>query len=164
MIKQWYNSISSIKITDFFRIGDWYMRNKLNKRGKLQCICVICCMVIAFFVSETNVNAAINLQASSQVVITKQPESVNAATGRQFTLKVEAEGTGLKYKWQAQKPGESSWADFSDTTASLTRTMSSTYNGWKIRCIVTDGNGNNVISDVITVIMINNEDWELPIM
>ena len=42
--------------------------------------------------------------------------------------------------------------------------MSSTYNGWKIRCIVTDGNGNNVISDVITVIMINNEDWELPIM
>lgn len=45
------------------------MRNKLNKRGKLQCICVICCMVIAFFVSETNVNAAINLQASSQVVM-----------------------------------------------------------------------------------------------
>ena len=230
------------------------MRNKLNKRGKLQCICVICCMVIAFFVSETNVNAAISLQASAQVVITKQPESVNAATGkqftlkveaegtnlkykwqaqkndsgawtdfrdttpsltrtmssiydgwkircivtdengnsitseaatvkltagpeitkqpqsvnaangRQFTLKVEAEGTGLKYKWQAQKPGESSWADFRDTTASLTRTMSSTYNGWKIRCVVTDGNGNNVISDVITVIMINNEDWELPIM
>ena len=96
--------------------------------------------------------------------ITKQPQSVNAANGRQFTLKVEAEGTGLKYKWQAQKPGESSWSDFSDTTASLTRTMSSTYNGWKIRCIVTDGNGNNVISDVITVIMINNEDWELPIM
>ena len=28
--------------------------------------------------------------------------------GRLFTLKVEAEGTGLKYKWQAQKPGESS--------------------------------------------------------
>ena len=32
-------------------------------------------------------------------------------------MKVEAEGTGLKYKWQAQKPGESSWSDFNDTTA-----------------------------------------------
>ena len=29
--------------------------------------------------------------------------------------------------------------------------MSSTYNGWKIRCIVTDGNGNNVTSNVATV-------------
>ena len=97
-------------------------------------------------------------------VITKQPQSVNEANGKQFTLKVEATGTGLKYKWQAQRTGESSWADFSDTTATLTRTMSSTYNGWKIRCIVTDANGNSVISDVATIIMINNEDWELPIM
>ena len=155
MIKQWYNSISSIKITDFFRIGDWYMRNKLNKRGKLQCICVICCMVIAFFVSETNVNAAINLQASSQVVITKQPESVNAATGKQFILKVEAEGTNLKYKWQAQKTESGEWTDFRDTTQSLTRTMSSIYDGWKIRCIVTDGNGNNVTSNVATVKLVS---------
>lgn len=82
--------------------------------------------------------AAINLQASSQVVITKQPESVNAATGKQFILKVEAEGTNLKYKWQAQKTESGEWTDFRDTTQSLTRTMSSIYDGWKIRCIVTD--------------------------
>ena len=42
-----------------------------------------------------------------------------------------------------------------DTTASLTRTMSSTYNGWKIRCIVTDGNGNNVTSNVATVKLVS---------
>ena len=81
------------------------------------------------YISETNVNAAINLQASSQVVITKQPESVNAATGKQFILKVEAEGTNLKYKWQAQKTESGEWTDFRDTTQSLTRTMSSIYDG-----------------------------------
>ena len=33
--------------------------------------------------------------------------------------------------------------------------MSSTYNGWKIRCIVTDGNGNNVTSNVVTVKLVS---------
>ncbi|WP_306775806.1 hypothetical protein [Agathobacter rectalis] len=123
---------------------------------------------IRCIVTDANGNSVTSDSATVKMttgpVITKQPQSVNEANGKQFTLKVEATGTGLKYKWQAQRTGESSWADFSDTTATLTRTMSSTYNGWKIRCIVTDANGNSVISDVATIIMINNEDWELPIM
>lgn len=90
-------------------------------------------------------------ELSKELKITKQPESVYAKAGKPVTFEVVAEGTGVTYQWEYQKVGETKWRLTSGGTDTvLNKTMRATWDGWKTRCVVTDSNGNQVISDVVT--------------
>ncbi|MCD8325710.1 MAG: hypothetical protein LUC90_03190 [Lachnospiraceae bacterium] len=85
-------------------------------------------------------------------VITSQPESVVVANaGDKATLTVEAEGEDLCYRWYYKKPGCSSLKATGVYTANVTVSVTEARNGREMYCVISDANGNSVITDTVTV-------------
>jgi len=89
-------------------------------------------------------------QGESGPVITKQPQDYRGASGDTITFTIQAEGSGLSYKWQYSNDGET-WKIGSSVTASYTTTLTEARDGRMVRCIVTDVGGNSVTSEVATM-------------
>ena len=88
----------------------------------------------------------------SVLSITTHPSNVTTTAGSDVTFKVVATGSGRKYQWQYKKSGAADWSNWgARTTASTTATANATWNGMQVRCIVTDGAGNKVISNPATI-------------
>ena len=83
-----------------------------------------------------------------KTVITAQPKNATASVGETAQFTVSATGAGLTYQWQFCKGGK--WEN-SGMTGSKTATISvpatAARNGQQYRCIITDANGNKVISN-----------------
>ena len=97
-----------------------------------------------------------NTATLSIIKITTQPKStsVKAGTTAKFTTAATS-GTGkLTYQWQSRKNSSSAWSN-SGQTGAKTKTLSVAttkgLNGWQFRCIITDGNGKQVITNTVTV-------------
>ena len=98
-------------------------------------------------------------------VITSQPTAVTGKIGDAVEFRVVASGTNLKYQWQYSLKGQNSWKNFDNGNAgTMKKVLDGTYNDLKVRVVISDGNGNSVTSDIVNVILIKSEDWELPIM
>jgi hypothetical protein len=52
----------------------------------------------------------------------------------------------------------------SGNACTMKKVLNETYDGLKVRVVITDGNGNSVTSNTVNVTLIKSEDWELPIM
>ena len=105
--------------------------------------------------AEEEADAEVTYAAEATTLqITEQPVDVAAAAGEAVTFHVAAKGDGLSYQWQRSDDKGATWTDcFSSgaTTANMTFVMAAAYNNRQFRCIVSDGNGNSVKSDVITL-------------
>ena len=77
--------------------------------------------------------------------ITTQPSSTSVTVGSKASFTVAATGSGtLTYQWQYLVPGTTTWKNTSlasGRTATYTFTTAASHNGYKFRCVVTDGNG-----------------------
>ena len=96
-------------------------------------------------------NAA-TIKIDQPLTILTQPDDVTAKAGQTVTFSVKAQGKGaLKYQWYYKKAGASDWTLWNGrTTASITPTANSSWNMMKVKCNVTDDNG-NVFSGASTV-------------
>ena len=96
----------------------------------------------------------VTLQLDTGLAITKQPESVTAASGKTVTVSFTAEGEGLTYEWYYKNAGAS---DFVKTTTftgpEYTTVMNATRAGRQIYCVVTDKYGTSVKTDTVTLNM-----------
>ena len=71
-------------------------------------------------------------------------------------MSVTANSTNVDYTWQFNN---GKWRNFQDAnSATLTKTANSSWNGWKIRVVVTDKNdaNNKVTSDEVTLTVASN--------
>ena len=98
----------------------------------------------------------VTLTVEAALTITGQPENVTGEVGETAAFTVVAEGEDLSYQWQVLKPSAETWANVSSKTAgynqaTMTFTIAQKYNGYKYRCVVTDGSGNSVTSEVVTL-------------
>ena len=85
-------------------------------------------------------------------IIKEGPEDVTSPEGTSVIFNVKALGNDLTYQWQYQGKSGSSWTNFVNGTGSvLTKTLLKSWDGWKVRCIVTDGDGDNTISDAARI-------------
>ncbi|MBR5658615.1 MAG: hypothetical protein IKX10_04385 [Lachnospiraceae bacterium] len=87
--------------------------------------------------------------------ITKQPQSVYTIVGSSGKFTIEASGkANLTYQWQSRKNPQSSFSN-SGLTGAKTATLSvpglAGLNGWQFRCVVTDGNGQTVLSNTVSM-------------
>ena len=152
---QWqYQGASSTKWNNFANAVNASMTKTIQSSWngwKVRCI-----------VTDTSGNSAVSEAAvititEDPVRITSQPESVTTQAKKNVTFNVKAEsatGEILSYQWQYQGASSTKWNNFANATASsMTKTVQSSWNGWKVRCVVTDGSGDSVISDkaLITV-------------
>jgi uncharacterized protein YjdB len=86
------------------------------------------------------------------VSITRQPVNANVAAGSQFNFTVAATGNGLTYDWKYQWPGQTQWISWSaGKTDTLTGTMQAGWTGLKVKCVITDADGNIIESNIVTL-------------
>ncbi|MBQ8175697.1 MAG: leucine-rich repeat domain-containing protein [Oscillospiraceae bacterium] len=78
------------------------------------------------------------LTVKEKLVITTQPNNYTGEVGETTTFTIEATGEDITYQWQ-QNTG-SSWTDVSGvTSASYSVVLVKSMNGYKYRCVVSDG-------------------------
>lgn len=86
------------------------------------------------------------------LMITEQPEDVAAANQEVIAFYVVAVGkTPLTYQWQISDDGGTTWTNSSVTTTRYRTTLTTEKYGRKVRCVVTDGNGQSVTSRAATM-------------
>ena len=86
------------------------------------------------------------------LAINAGPESVEVPAGTLVAFYVDAKGKGLEYQWQYQGTSSAKWNNFiNSTNASIEKTVARNWNGWKVRCVVTDAKGNVAISNTATI-------------
>ncbi len=96
------------------------------------------------------------IDPTTAVQITQQPKNVVAANGATAKISLKATGDGLSYTWYYAKKGVDYWTESGNQkTNVLSLKMSSSWNGAKFYCVVTDMYGNSVTSDIAQMIMGN---------
>ena len=102
--------------------------------------------------SVTSDVVTLTYKKAAAIVITKQPASTSVAANTIASFSLTATGSKLTYLWQYKKAGESKWTDWSTkTTAAITVAYDKSRDGMSLRCKITDGNGDSVYSDNVTL-------------
>ena len=91
--------------------------------------------------------AALIISKGTTLKITKQPESVYALANTSTTLSCKADGVGLTYQWQWHDANKSNWSNSWGTGATITKTVRENWDGRVFRCLVTDAQGNSVVTN-----------------
>ena len=88
---------------------------------------------------------------SAAASITKQPTDAAALSGKTVKTSLTAYGTSLKYQWYICAPGKTTFEKSSNSGRTYSCKMNEKNNGRKVYCIITDGYGNTVKSDTVTL-------------
>ena len=100
------------------------------------------------------------------IVITENPVSQMFTDNQLVMARVKAEGNGLKYRWEYRFSWENDWKNWEGTgkdSAETSFNFPASFNGLVLRCVVSDGNGNEVVSESATYVLYKKDEWELPI-
>ena len=103
----------------------------------------------------------------TKINITIQPKEYTGKAGGLYTVTVVASGNGLKYQWETSTDGGKNWTNSTfggNNSSSMSLYAKEERNGHKFRCKVSDTAGNTVYSDIVTLVIFERDDWELPIM
>lgn len=97
-------------------------------------------------------NNSISFTAMSGVLISTNPQSASVIEGQNATFSLSASGSNLTYQWQEYDG--SGWATLiGETRATLTiKNADSCRNGYKYRCIVSDGNSSVTSEEAILTV------------
>jgi hypothetical protein len=96
-------------------------------------------------------NSAV-LKYRTPLAITSHPTDVIVYTGLAAVFCVKATGDGLTYQWQYKSAGASEWYNYIGMTSdTLNVPYLESQNGMNVRCVITDSEGNQVVSDVATL-------------
>ncbi|MBR6366132.1 MAG: heparinase II/III family protein [Lachnospiraceae bacterium] len=105
--------------------------------------------------SWTPAVTAISKWKSADPTVSVRSDKSSVTAGEVLTITANATGTGtLKYQWQSRKDSSSAWSNSGQNgakTSKLSVATSAGLQGWQFRCVVTDGSGRKVYSDVVTV-------------
>ena len=96
--------------------------------------------------------SAVTSGANAAITITSQPADVTAEPAQIVTFLVKATGSDLKYQWYVKKDYSDNWVLWNGhTTAKTSAPANVTWDGMLVRCEITDGKGNTVVSDAARV-------------
>ena len=106
--------------------------------------------------SASTFSNVITALSASAPEITAQPEDYSGSMGdtASFTVTVSGGMAPYTYQWQYRRPGESVWYDSSNAAAktdTLTVEIISARIGQSYRCVVTDANGETVVSATASI-------------
>ena len=93
-----------------------------------------------------------DIKVENVLTITSQPENYVGIVGDMAAFTVEAEGDGLTYQWQFSKDSGATWEKASSTTNSISVEFKAYRVTYQYRCVITDAEGNSVITDVVKLV------------
>ena len=99
---------------------------------------------------ETDV-ANITFDTQEKIVITRQPKDVVTQQGKKVVFSVEAAGTDLSYQWMYRSSSTSAWRNFAAATTPAIEKVVGQWNGWQVKCMITDSEGNSTETDVANI-------------
>ncbi len=109
------------------------------------------CLITDKYGASVTSNSA-TLYLGTNLTITSQPRDYTGQNGTRAIFTVAAKGDGLKYQWQVYSGGAWKNTDWSGyNTATLKPLISSSNNGAKYRCVITDKYGITVTSNTATL-------------
>ena len=85
------------------------------------------------------------------IVILRQPESVETTNGKTVSVSTEAFGNGLTYEWWVRDPGATSFRSTGVTGMEYSTVVTTANAGQRVYCLITDENGNRIKTDVVTL-------------
>jgi len=92
-------------------------------------------------------------QERSLVKIVTEPQDTYTKSGEKANVSVVAEGEDLTYTWYVKNAGSDKFVKSSITSATYSVTMSSKVKDRQVYCVVTDGKGNSLTSQTVTMFM-----------
>lgn len=93
----------------------------------------------------------VSTSAAQTLAITKQPENAYAFDGKTARTSVTAQGDDLQYQWYVKTAGATNFVKSSVTKHTYSFTMSEKSSGRQVYCVVTDGEGNSLTTDTVTM-------------
>ena len=94
--------------------------------------------------------------STTTLKITTQPTDVIGKSGDSISYTVVATGIGLTYQWQVKSDVSAEWKDTSiagSTLSTLSFTVPNNYTNRYYRCVISDSNGNTLISNAVKLIL-----------
>lgn len=109
------------------------------------------CVITDSDTGESVITRSAKLSVVSEFKIVAQPQTVSGDIGSTQRLTVQSGGEGLKFQWQVSSDGNTNITDITDTESAkspcLIQTISPENCGMYYRCIITDKNGKQIVSD-----------------
>ena len=91
----------------------------------------------------------------SPIRITKQPANVTTKANKTVNLSVTAEGNSLSYQWYYRKKGAASFSVWTEyAKAAIQPPANNSWDGMQVKCLITDGSGNRLYTDTVTVTLV----------
>lgn len=146
---QWY--IKYKGASSFTKVGKSSKTYSFKMAFKLDGAQVYCVVKDKYGIEVKS--SVVTLKMPTQPKITTQPVSTKAFSGKTVKFTVKASGDGLKYQWYYAKKGSSKFKKLSAKSATYSVKVSSSVNGRKYYCLVTDKYGQTVKSQVVTLTM-----------
>ena len=102
----------------------------------------------------------VTMTIGESLAITNQPTTLTfEKPGDIIEMEITATGTGLKYQWQYKPSWSGTWTNFEGATTSFVQKKAQEgWNGWLVRCVVTDIMGNSVTSDEVKIVNTSKSD------
>ncbi len=97
----------------------------------------------------------VTISSATAYIIDQPTDAVVSANGQTATVQVEAAGKNLSYQWYICNPGSSKFSKSSITKDTYSVKMTDSRNGRKLYCVITDGSGNKLTTDTVTM-YVNN--------
>jgi hypothetical protein len=100
------------------------------------------------------------IKAAPTLYITEQPTDFTGSIGDAVSFTVTASGSDLTYQWQYSSDGGKTWGSSGlpgNKTATLTTTLTEARLIYRFRCVVTDGSGNKLNSDIVRMMKANSD-------
>ncbi|MBR5232094.1 MAG: peptidoglycan-binding protein [Clostridia bacterium] len=88
---------------------------------------------------------------TTAVKITQQPANATANIGEVVNTTVTATGADLTYTWYIRNPASANWGKSSVTGKTYSCRLTEAYSGRQAYCIVTDANGNCIVTNTVTL-------------
>lgn len=111
---------------------------------------------------NSKISDEVTLTISSEIKITREPESQDVPEQAYAEFIVEAEGEGLKYQWQVLKNGV--WTNCSKNDGAKTDTLTilslASRDGFQYHCVITDKYGTVVETRTVTLYVMPEEIGE----
>jgi len=91
--------------------------------------------------------------AVEELKITGIETKLGVAFGKTTSVAVSAQGTGLTYTWYIRNAGSSTFSKSSTTTSTYSTVMNASRCNREIYCVITDALGNEVTTEIFTLVM-----------
>lgn len=104
------------------------------------------CIIKDGFGNEV-ITKAVSLYISGAIKITSHPVDRVCDSGEAVKFSISAIGTNLTYQWQFSDDSGATWTNAASKSATYSTTALDARCGRMIRCVVTDANGNYVVSN-----------------